>query len=110
MRSERTRRVLRANDLLPELSRIIAECTEKPEQYVMAMIDSCKMMMSGQQGNCAFATIKGIGGLSLEVNENVSCKLAELIEGSLGIPKNRIYLNFVEIERKDWGYNGKTFA
>lgn len=98
------------NELLPALSKIVAECTNKPEQYVMAIIERTDMMMSGNQDSCAFATVKSIGNLSREVNENISCRVSELLEQKLNIQKDRVYLNFIEVERKDWGYNGKTFA
>lgn len=99
----------KADALIPTISKIIADCTGKPEQYVMVMLDICEMMMSGQRGKSAFATIKSVGGLSLDINEKISLNLAELIETKLDVPKNRIYLNFINIERENWGYNGKTF-
>ena len=36
----------------------------------------------------------------------MSDQFCELIKSSLGIPKNRIYIGFDDVNASDWGWNG----
>ena len=96
--------------LLASLSKALAEATGKPEQYVMVTASQVAMQMAGKPGDAAFVDIRGIGGLSGDVNGRLSQKLCRLLNESLGVPQNRIYLNFTEIEAGNWGWQGNTFG
>jgi len=96
--------------LLPALSKILAETTGKPEGYVMITLSQSAMLMSGKPGDAAFVDVRGIGGLSGDVNRRLSQKVCGLLNESLGVPPDRIYLNFTEIEASNWGWKGNTFG
>lgn len=96
--------------LLATLSKIISGTIGKPEQYVMVTIGSDAMLMSGKPGNAAFVDIRSIGGLTSEVNGKLSQQICKLLNDSLGMPQDRIYLNFTEVEVGNWGWNGSTFG
>ena len=96
--------------LLAALSKTLAEVTGKPEQYVMVTASQVAMQMAGKLGDAAFVDIRGIGGLSGDVNRQLSQKLCRLLNESLGVPANRIYLNFTELEASNWGWQGNTFG
>jgi len=96
--------------LLPSLSKIVAETIGKPEQYVMVAINPAAMLMSGSPGDAAFVDVRSIGGLSAEVNRELSQKVCALLAQSLRLPPDRIYLNFTEVEAGNWGWNGNTFG
>jgi len=96
--------------LLASLSKIVAETIGKPEQYVMVTISPSSIFMSGKSGNAAFLDIRSIGGLSDEVNRQLSQKVCGLLAQFLQIQQNRIYLNFTEVKAGDWGWNGSTFG
>jgi phenylpyruvate tautomerase len=96
--------------LLASLSKLLAETTAKPEQYVMVIVSQSAVLMSGKPGDAAFADIRGIGGLSGDVNRQLSQKVCRLLNESLGVPQNRIYLNFTELEAGNWGWQGNTFG
>ncbi len=96
--------------LLSSLSKIMTEATGKPEQYVLVTISSAAMLMSGKPGETAFVDIRGIGGLSGPVNRQLSQKVCALLKDAIGIPPERIYLNFTEIEASNWGWKGNTFG
>ncbi|MCL5097319.1 MAG: phenylpyruvate tautomerase MIF-related protein [Candidatus Omnitrophica bacterium] len=100
----------KGRELLAALSAIVTECTGKPEQYVMTTLHPGSLMMSGQPGAAALAEIRSIGGLTPDVNRQISRKVCHLLEQSLGIPPNRVYLNFKELRAGDWGWNSNTFA
>jgi len=97
-------------DLLGKISKIIAEGVGKSEKYVMASVESCAMVMSSLPGDAAFADVRSIGGLSREINRNLSQQICMLIYEMLGIPQDRIYINFFDIGRDSWGWNGTTFG
>ena len=96
--------------LLASLSKILAETTGKPEEYVMITVNQTAMLMAGKPGEAAFVDVRGIGGLSGEINRRLSQKFCRLLHESLGVPPNRIYLNFTEIEAANWGWQGNTFG
>ncbi len=96
--------------LLAALSKIVADSTGKPEQYVMVTVSQSAMLMSGKAGDCAFVDIRGIGGLNGETNRKLSQRICKLLEDSLGIAPDRVYLNFTDVDAGNWGWNGSTFA
>jgi phenylpyruvate tautomerase PptA (4-oxalocrotonate tautomerase family) len=96
--------------LLTSLSEILAETTGKPEEYVMITVNQAAMLMAGKPGDAAFVDVRGIGGLSADVNRQLSQKVCRLLNESLGVPPNRIYLNFTEIEASNWGWQENTFG
>ncbi len=98
------------NELLPALSRIVAESIGKPEQYVMVTLETGPVLMSGKAGAAAFADVRSIGGLNNRVNTQFSQKLCVLLEQSLGIPPARVYINFTHVAADCWGWNGSTFG
>ena len=96
--------------LLATLSKTIAETIGKPQQYVMVAMSQAAMQMSGNAGEAAFVDVRSIGGLTEDVNRKLSQKVCQLLNDSLGIPQNRIYLNFADVKASHWGWNGSTFG
>jgi phenylpyruvate tautomerase PptA (4-oxalocrotonate tautomerase family) len=96
--------------LLASLSKTVAETIAKPQQYVMVAASQAAMQMSGSPGDAAFVDVRSIGGLTDDVNRKLSQKVCHLLHESLGVPQNRIYLNFTEVEASNWGWNGSTFG
>ncbi len=103
--SEESRRAL-----LGALSKAVAAAIGKPEQYVMISIAQSAMLMSGKPGEAAFVEIRSIGGLTREVNRKLSQQTCKLLSDVLGIPPERVYLNFSDVEAGNWGWNGSTFG
>ena len=96
--------------LLASLSKIVAGTIGKPEQYVMVVISPAAILMSGKPGDAAFVDIRSIGGLGDYVNHQLAQKIGSLLKESLGVPPDRIYLNFTDIPGGNWGWNGDTFG
>lgn len=96
--------------LLASLSKLTADSIGKPEEYVMVTMSPAAMLMSGKPGDAALVEVRSIGGLSPDVTRTLAQKICALLADSLGVPKNRIYLNFAEIEASNWGWSGSTFA
>src|SRR5215470_3940771 len=92
--------------LLASLSKIVANTIGKPEQYVMVNAGQVAAVMSGKPGDAAFVDIRSIGGLSGDVNRKLSQQVCKLLNDSLGIAPDRIYLNFTDVAAVSWGWNG----
>jgi phenylpyruvate tautomerase PptA (4-oxalocrotonate tautomerase family) len=97
-------------NLLASLSKTVAQTIGKPEQYVMVTCGPAAMLMSGSEGAAAFLDIRSIGGLTGEVNRKLAQQVCKLLEDSLGISPDRVYLNFTDVKAGNWGWNGNTFG
>ncbi|HEU24154.1 MAG: hypothetical protein C0176_00675 [Mesoaciditoga sp.] len=95
-------------DLLKGLSSLVSKLLGKPERYVMASIETKKMIFDGKMDPCAFVELKSIG-LPEGRTDKLSGELCDFIEKNTGIKKDRIYINFVDFKGSMWGWNGTTF-
>jgi len=99
------------SDFMKEMSKHIAETLNKPETYVcVAVHDDVTMVWGGEEQPCALGTLKSIGGINLENNKKIMEKLCSVLEKDFMIPPNRVYVEFVDMERANCGYDGATFG
>jgi phenylpyruvate tautomerase len=96
--------------LLAALSKAVGATIGKPEQYVMVTLGSAAIRMSGQDGEAALVDIRSIGGLSADTNRKLARQICQILKDSLGVPPERVYLNFTDVEAGNWGWNGNTFG
>jgi len=87
----------------------MAVCTGKPEAYVMVVCEVQSMMMAGTIGNAAYADIRGIGLVGEPITK-LAKEMSVLLERWLGVPADRIYLNFTDVPANRWGWNHETFG
>ncbi len=96
-------------NLLGEASRGVAEMLGKPERYVMVSLEEgCAMSFAGDSSPLAYLELKSIGLPATRTTE-LSHALCGLVGGALGVPADRIYIEFADAERHMWGWNGSTF-
>ena len=55
------------------------------------------MLKGGSFEPCAQIVLTSIGKLGVEENKQYSAQIAALLESSLGVPKNRAYIFFQEV-------------
>jgi phenylpyruvate tautomerase PptA (4-oxalocrotonate tautomerase family) len=89
---------------------LVAETIGKPEQYVMVTVTQAAVVMSGKAGAAALVDVRSIGGLTGDVNRRLAQQVCKLLSESLGLPPERVYLNFTDVEAGNWGWNGSTFG
>lgn len=95
--------------LMHALSKSVAEQLGKPERYVMVAIETgAPMIFAGDDGPLAYMELKSIG-LPERSTPMLSDSLSGLVERELGIPGDRIYIEFANEQRHLWGWNKKTF-
>jgi phenylpyruvate tautomerase PptA (4-oxalocrotonate tautomerase family) len=92
------------------LSEILSREIGKPEQYVMSIVEGCRMLMSAREGNAAFVDVRSIGGLSREVNSAISQSVCDLLRSRADVPPDRVYVVFTDVGRENWAWKGKTFG
>jgi len=97
------------NQLCLQASALIARILAKPESYVMIEInnDLC-MSFAGNQKPLAYLELKSLG-LPEDKTSLLSESLCQFINNELGIPEDRIYIEFASGQRHLWGWNNKTF-
>jgi phenylpyruvate tautomerase PptA (4-oxalocrotonate tautomerase family) len=87
----------------------ISELLGKSTRYVMvAFAPRHAMVFAGSTDPCAYLELKSIG-LARGETATLSEALCDLIHRELGIPTDRVYIEFADAERPMWGWNGKTF-
>jgi len=97
-------------NLLASLSKAVAGTIGKPEQYVMVIASQAAILMSGKAGDAAWVDLRSIGGLGANVNRKLTQQVCNLLNESLGIAPERVYLNFTNVEAGNWGWNENTFG
>ncbi len=95
--------------LAREASRLVSSLLGKPEQYVMVSIRSTPtMLFAGSAEPLAYLELKSIGLPTARCQE-LSSELCAFLQSSLKIPQDRVFINFSDVERSQWGWNGSTF-
>ncbi|VAW91347.1 hypothetical protein MNBD_GAMMA21-350 [hydrothermal vent metagenome] len=98
-----------ANEFLIQASGTVADLLGKPERYVMVTIEPpVPMLFAGTDDPAVFMELKSIG-LSESQTPELSRVLSELVQQTLGVNIDRIYIEFADAPRKMWGWNGATF-
>ncbi len=96
--------------LLKSLSAKLAKHTGKPESYVMTAFEAeIPMTFAGTTEPVCYIEIKSIG-LKSDQAEAMSQDFCQQIYEHLGIPKNRIYIEFTDAKGSMWGWNSTTFG
>jgi len=95
--------------ILKNASTLVAEQLSKPESFVMIALQSdTAMLFAGSDDPVAFLELKSIG-LAARKTKDLCEALCKLIEGHLGIPRDRVYVKFIDVKGSMWGWKGDTF-
>ena len=98
-----------SKQLLERASARVADALNKPERYVMVDLSvNPQMLFSGTTAPCAYVELKSIG-LPESQTRDLSQSICALVGTELDIPADRIYIEFMDVPRKFWGWNGSTF-
>ena len=96
--------------LLKNLSSALAKQLGKPESYVMTAFEAdVPMTFAGTTDPVCYMEIKSIG-LPESKTKTMSADFCEKINKALGVPINRIYIEFANAPGTFWGWNGTTFG
>tara|TARA_B100000212_G_C27353267_1_gene524652 strand:+ start:535 stop:870 length:336 start_codon:yes stop_codon:yes gene_type:complete len=96
------------NLFLQNCSNFVSKLTQKPEKYVMVrLFDQIPMSFDNDQSASCFIELKSIGSLNPQL---MSGEISSFILNEIGIPIDRIYICFEDIDASYWAWNGKTFS
>ncbi|XP_077996060.1 macrophage migration inhibitory factor-like [Glandiceps talaboti] len=99
------------DDLYVNCCKIIAELLDKPEKNIMIHVDVDQhMSYAGTCDPCAFMVLSSIGRLGRDKNKECSERIMRYITDALGIPGDRMYLQFRNMDAENVGYNYTTKA
>ncbi len=102
--------IAQPQELLAELSQLLARETGKPERYVMVEVTGGQAMLFAGSGQpLAYLECKSIG-LSSSQAKALSATLATLLASRLSVAADRVYIEFSNAPAEFWGWNGSTFG
>jgi len=92
-----------------KMSELAASMLGKPETYVLATLEPEKpLFFGGTDAPAAYVTLDSIG-LPEDRTTDFSKEICGFLASNLGIPGNRVYIAFGDIQRHLFGWDGKTF-
>jgi phenylpyruvate tautomerase len=99
------------DNLLTTLSAKLAKHLGKPESYVMTAFEpNTAMTFAGNFDPVCYVEIKSIGTMNSVKTQAMSQDFCQLLSEALGVPINRIYIEFADAKGSMWGWNGTTFG
>lgn len=99
------------NELLKTLSAKLAKHLGKPESYVMTAFEpNVAMTFAGSFDPVCYVEVKSIGNMSSAQTKAMSQDFCQQINEKLGVPTNRIYIEFANATGSMWGWNSDTFG
>jgi len=97
--------------LLKILSAKLARHLGKPESYVMTAFEpKVAMTFAGTVEPVCYIEVKSVGNMSPAQTQAMSQDFCQVINEKLGVPINRIYIEFADAKGSMWGWNGSTFG
>ncbi|MEH2165855.1 MAG: phenylpyruvate tautomerase MIF-related protein [Nostoc sp.] len=97
--------------MLLNLSAKLAKHLGKPESYVMTAFEpGISMTFAGNTDPVCYIEIKSVGTMKPEQTAAMSQDFCQQINQTLGVPKNRIYIEFADAKGAMWGWNSTTFG
>ena len=93
---------------IKEASAFISKLLGKPESYVMVKVmPDMPLAFAGTTERTAFVQLKSIG-LPADRCDEFAAKICDFIDERLRIPRDRVFIEFKDLERKLFALNGKT--
>lgn len=100
-----------ADALLQELSRLLARELGKPEAYVMTCLEPrARMTFAGTAAPACYVEVKNIGTFTSGLAGRLSALISERLAAALGVPPDRIYIEFADAQPHLWGHDGGVFG
>ena len=97
--------------MLKGLSGKLAQHLGKPESYIMTAFEAqTPMTFAGTTDPDCYIEIKNVGTMKPDLTKAMSQDFCQEINQTLGVPLNRIYIEFADSKGYMWGWNGRTFG
>lgn len=96
------------------VARLVSQCavqaTGKDEQWVMARVEPGQALCyGGTDEPAAYVEFKNVG-LDAGACASITDSLCALLSAQCGVPPERVYVEFKSLERRLFGWNGRTLG
>ena len=99
----------RKKELLTDLISLISKELNKPEKYVMTLIQDSQVMLFGLSDEpLAYIEFRSIR-LPEDHTEALSKSLTHFLKTRINIEASRIFIQFINSDPHMWGFNATTF-
>ncbi|KAG8597201.1 hypothetical protein GDO81_002190 [Engystomops pustulosus] len=97
--------------LMTDLCQLLEQAMDVPAKSFAIIIHAGQQMMfAGTNEPCGLCSLQSIGKTGGPRNENYSKILCEFLNKQLQIRPDRVYINFIDINGANVGWNCTTFA
>ena len=97
-------------DLMKKATGFLAEMMGKPEHVIMVTVKSgMPYVFAGTDEPAAYVQIKAVA-LEKDKCPEYSRQVCEFLETETGVPKDRVFIEFIDIDPAIFGFNGNTLA
>ena len=93
--------------LLEEISILFSSLTNKSKKFVMAKLDDNLEIYFDDESPCCFLEIKSIGSLN---PSEMAKQISNFVYEKMGVPVDKIYISFEDVDASMWAWNGRTFG
>lgn len=95
--------------LMKEATDLLSGLLSKPEKFIMVHLETnLHMMFGGNLSGLVYVELKSIG-LPEDQTKQFSEALSAFLTEKFGVPASRIYIEFKDVKRHLFGWNGSTF-
>lgn len=97
-------------DVLNLMTELVVRQLNKPREYVqILLVEKCAMAFGGTTEPAAFVEIRSLG-LPDRKPKAISGEVCQILRENLGIEPARVFINFFDMPKAHWGWNGETFG
>jgi len=98
------------SELMKKATRFLAEMMGKPEHVIMVTIKPGRpYVFGGTDDPAAFVQIKAVG-LEKDRCPEFSKLICNFLEAEISVQKDRVFIEYIDIDPKIFGWNGDTLA
>uniref|UniRef100_A0A7S2XZL5 L-dopachrome isomerase n=1 Tax=Fibrocapsa japonica TaxID=94617 RepID=A0A7S2XZL5_9STRA len=97
-------------EVLDAVTGAVCSTLGKPDAYMAVNLTVSSSMMFGKSTDpCAVVNVQSIG-FGRSSNKGTICSEISDTLSSVGIPAERVYVNFADFSASDWGMGGNMFG
>ena len=98
------------SSLMKKATGFLAEMMEKPEHVIMVTIKPrMPYVFGGKDEPTAFVQIKAVS-LEKDKCSEFTRQVCDFLEAEISVPKDRVFIEFIDIDPTIFGFNGNTLA
>jgi phenylpyruvate tautomerase len=99
-----------SSDLMKKATGFLAGMMGKPEHVIMVTIKTgMPYLFGGTDEPTAYVQIKAVALVKDKCPE-YSKQVCDFLEDEIGVPADRVFIEFIDIDPKIFGFNGSTLA